>query len=111
MAVGIPQTGFLMPIGGAEDKTSRRLILERFVELSGGSKARVVVLPAASAIATETGGRYCDIFAQLGAAASYCLDIQSRAQANDLACVEALHTATGIFLTGGDQVKLLSLLG
>jgi cyanophycinase len=103
--------GFLMPIGGAEDKVSQRLILNRFVQLSGGSLARIVVIPTASVTPTELGIRYCEIFNQLGACATYCLDIKERREANDLTFVSALHSATGIFMTGGDQVKLLSLVG
>lgn len=103
--------GYLMPIGGAEDKVSQRLILRRFVELSGGSLARIVIIPTASVAPAELGVNYCEIFDQLGACATYCLDIKNRREANDPTFVSVLQSATGIFMTGGDQVKLLSIIG
>lgn len=101
----------LMPIGGAEDKRAQCLILRRFTALSGGSSARIVVLPAASAYARETGSNYCTLFTELGAAQVECLHIDNRTQANDPARAAVLKQATGIFLTGGDQLKLVALIG
>ena len=43
--------GFLIPIGGAEDKMADRRILKRFIGLCGGRDAPVVVVPTASALA------------------------------------------------------------
>ena len=40
--------GWIVPIGGAEEKESRRRILKRFVQLSGGRDARIAVIPTAS---------------------------------------------------------------
>lgn len=105
------QRGYLMPIGGAEDKTARKLILNQFVNLCGGPKARLVIIPTASAYAVETGARYCDVFGGLGAASVHCLDLRERKQANNPQEIEAIEDATGIFMTGGDQVKLVSFLG
>ncbi|MBC7811221.1 MAG: cyanophycinase [Burkholderiales bacterium] len=105
------QRGYLMPIGGAEDKTARMVILNQFVDLCGGKQARLVVIPTASAFAVETGARYCDVFGGLGAANVHCLDLKERQQANNPKEIEALEDATGIFMTGGDQVKLVSFLG
>lgn len=102
--------GYLIPIGGAEDKHVQRLILSRFLELSGGEAARIVVVPAASAMPAEIGATYHQIFTDLKAASVQVLDLRSRTEANDPACIEPLDAATGVFLTGGDQVKLVSLL-
>jgi len=105
------QPGHLMPIGGAEDKTTRRLVLERFVQLSGGGNARVAVIPTASMMAAVLGETYCDIFSNLGVTDVHCVNIAERSQANDSAVAALLDDATGIFLTGGDQLKLVSILG
>src|SRR5262245_33798679 len=107
----ISSHGYLIPIGGAEDKLTQRLILNRFVRLCGGSAARIVVIPAASAVALESAERYCKIFTELGASSVNFLNIESRKQANDSACVHTIDDITGVFMTGGDQVKLVSLLG
>ena len=50
------QRGWIIPIGGAEDKEARRRILKRFVQLSGGRDARIVIIPTASRLA-DTGAR------------------------------------------------------
>src|SRR5437016_168826 len=103
--------GFLMPIGGAEDKLQERRILSRFVQLSGGSDARITVIPAASAMPTELGERYCEIFLALGATSARAMLVDDRRQANSPEMVSLLDNATGIFLTGGEQLRLVSYLG
>ncbi len=105
------RTGILMPIGGAEAKTGSRVVLTRFMELCGASSARIVVIPAASGFATETGQRYCRTFSELGARQVECLHIHDRQQARDPMTAARLQDADGIFLTGGDQLKLMSLIG
>ena len=105
------QRGYLMPIGGAEDKTAKRTILKHFVSLAGGEQARIVVIPSASQMNQLTGERYVTLFKELNAQTVHCIDILDRKQANDPACVQLLDQTTGLFMTGGDQVKLLSLLG
>ncbi len=104
-------TGLLMPIGGAETKTGQRVILSRFIELCGSSPARIVVIPAASGYATEMGQLYCRMFSELGARNVECLHLTERRQANDPVLASMLKDADGIFLTGGDQLKLMSLIG
>ncbi|MCX8267116.1 MAG: cyanophycinase, partial [Planctomycetota bacterium] len=54
--------GYIIPIGGAEEKISNRSILKKFLQISGGEEARIVIIPTASQLA-ETGPRYVDIFA------------------------------------------------
>ena len=58
--------GWIIPIGGAENKENDRHILERFVRVSGGRDADIVVIPTASRLA-ETGPRYEKLFRELGA--------------------------------------------
>jgi cyanophycinase len=57
--------GWIIPIGGAENKENDRHILERFVRVSGGSDADIVVIPTASRL-HETGPRYEKLFADIG---------------------------------------------
>ena len=59
--------GYIVPIGGAENKENDRRILRRFVEVSGGEDADIVVIPTASKM-HETGPRYEALFRELGAA-------------------------------------------
>ena len=100
-----------MVIGGAEDKIRDRVILNRFCALAGGSDAVVVVISTASSLGFEAGERYREIFTGLGIGTVRPLHAMSRAQANDPAYVGQLDNATGIFLTGGNQLRLSSTVG
>jgi cyanophycinase len=102
--------GYIIPVGGAEAKMGSPLILKRFVRLSGGRDARIVVIPTASQLA-DTGDRYVAIFKELGARRVQSLELDTRADCNDEQALEALERADGIFLTGGNQLRLATTLG
>src|SRR3954453_2351978 len=103
--------GSVIVIGGAEDKVRDRLILGRFVALAGGADATIVVISSASSMGAEAGERYRQVFGELGAAHVRPIHAVTRAQANDDASVLALRDATGVFLTGGNQLRLASAIG
>jgi cyanophycinase len=103
--------GHLVIIGGHEDKQYDMDILRRFVELSGGAAARLVVITAASAATDEMWDTYERVFGELGAGRRVHLHVASRRDANDHAHIGILEDATGIFMTGGDQKRLLALIG
>jgi cyanophycinase len=100
-----------MVIGGAEDKIRDRVILNRFASLAGGPDAVVVVISTASSLGFEAGERYREIFTGLGIQTVRPLHAMSRSQANDPTYVRQLDDATGIFLTGGNQLRLSSTVG
>src|SRR5687768_11188313 len=102
-------SGMLMLIGGAEDKVGNRAILRRFVALAGGSEARIAIIAAASEIHGIISQTYQRIFREIGVEDVRVLDIVSREQATDRAVLETLNDATGIFLTGGNQLKLMTI--
>jgi cyanophycinase len=104
--------GPVMPIGGAEDKDGDgdEAVLRRFVELAGGKKAQIVVVPTASETPEEMGQQYIEVFGKLGAKAVDVLDIRDRDDANAEPAVELLDHASGIFITGGAQSRLVALL-
>ena len=103
--------GSVIVIGGAEDKVRDRIILSRFVALAGGTGATLVVISTASSLGAEAGARYREVFADLGVERVRPLHAVTRAQANDETFTRALDDATGIFLTGGNQLRLSSTLG
>jgi cyanophycinase len=103
--------GHLVIIGGHEDKQDDMNILRRFVELSGGPQARIVVITAASAVAAEMWDTYDRVFCSLGAGRCAHLHLHCRQDANDPDHIQDLRQATGIFMTGGDQKRLLALTG
>lgn len=96
----------LLVIGGAEDKLGRCRVLRRFVRLAGGAGARLVVIPTASSVEDEMVLVYDEVFRRLGAADVRAVRPQSRLEAELPALAGALDDATGIFLTGGNQLKL-----
>jgi cyanophycinase len=100
-----------MIIGGAEDKIRDRVILGRFASLAGGPDGVVVVISTASSLGYEAGERYRAVFADLGVGTVRPLHTMTRAQANDETFARALTDATGIFLTGGNQLRLSSTIG
>jgi cyanophycinase len=104
-------SGQLVIIGGAEDKTGERKILRQFVKLAGATRARLVVIAVASDHPSAVGARYIRTFKKLGAEEAHMLDIATRDDANDPAAVEAIENATGVFFTGGTQLRITRLLG
>jgi cyanophycinase len=100
-----------MIIGGAEDKVRDRVILGRFVDLAGGADGIVVVISTASSLGFVAGERYREIFTGLGIGTVRPLHAMTRTQANDEQYVRQVRDATGIFLTGGNQLRLSSTLG
>jgi len=87
--------GYIIPIGGAEGKGRKPTILSRFVELCGGEDARILVIPTASLL-NETGPQYQELFIEMGA---------------EEETLRVLEMATGIFITGGNQLRLSTILG
>jgi cyanophycinase len=104
------ERGWIVPIGGAEDKEDDARILRRFVAVSGGEAADIVVIPTASRLA-DTGLRYERIFRELGAARAEAIDFDTRRDAEEKGRLARLERATGIFFTGGNQLRISTLIG
>jgi cyanophycinase len=104
------QRGWIIPIGGAENKENDRRILERFVRVSGGPGADIVVIPTASRM-HETGQRYEQVFRDIGAARVTVMDFDTRRDCQEAGRLQRIGEATGIFFTGGNQLRLTTLLG
>ena len=102
--------GWIIPIGGAENKENDRHILERFVQVSGGEEADIVVIPTASRV-NETGPRYEKVFSDIGAKRVTVMDFDTRRDCQEAGRLQRLEAATGIFFTGGNQLRLTTLLG
>jgi cyanophycinase len=96
----------LLVIGGAEDRIGRSVVLKRFVKLAGGRGSHIVVIPTASSFALEVSDAYRDVFTRLGGGEVSVVHPTTRREANDPELVAALDAATGVFMTGGSQVKL-----
>lgn len=103
--------GKLIIIGGNEDKEGPCLILRKFLEMAGGKEARIVILTAASDAPLETGTLYQHVFKRLGGVNAELLDIPDRQAAGGREVADLIRRATGVFFTGGDQLRITSALG
>jgi cyanophycinase len=104
------ERGWIVPIGGAEEKEDDPRILRRFVELCGGEAADIVVIPTASRLA-DTGPRYERLFRELGAAQVEAIDFDTRRDCEEKGRLERIGRATGVFFTGGSQLRITTLIG
>ena len=104
------ERGWIIPIGGAEEKENDPRILKRFVELCGGADADIVVFPTASRL-LDTGPRYEEIFRELGAGEVESIDYDTRRDCEEPGRLERISRASGIFFTGGNQLRITTLLG
>jgi cyanophycinase len=106
-----PRVGHLLIIGGAEDKLRQRQILSRFVSLAGGAEARIAVISTASSLGDEASDLYASLFRALGVTDVRGIRPLAREEANDPTVCAAVEDATGIFMTGGNQLRLSSVIG
>ena len=104
------ERGWIVPIGGAEDRESRRRILKRFVQLCGGRDANIVIIPTASQRA-DTGSRYEDLFQRLEAGRSSVADFATREDGQRDDFLRQIEGASGVFFTGGNQLRITTILG
>lgn len=107
----VSKRGALIIVGGGERKTGEAAILRRVVQLSGGRQAVVCVCTAASETPDETAAPYELAFRRLGARDVETLHIENRAAAREEDGLRMLARATGVFFTGGDQLRLTSMFG
>ena len=103
--------GALMIIGGGEDRTDNKEILNRFIALAGGPARPLVVLTAASKIPERVWEMYRIALDDLGAGEVRHVRIADRADADDAAIADSVAGASGIFMTGGDQKRLVATIG
>ncbi len=100
--------GALLLIGGHEEP--RGEILDRFSELSGGSR-EIALLTLATVEPLVAFERYRESFKELGVKVVHHLDARTREDCADRSGLKILEEAGGIFFTGGDQLRITSVLG
>lgn len=103
--------GCLVIIGGAEDKYGDSRILEEVVNIVGGDDARIGIITTATQHPEEVGEEYRDVFLRLGVRDTDILNINSREDANLEDTVRRIRDVDGFFFTGGDQLRITSILG
>lgn len=115
--------GKLIAIGGAEDKgngTDRNRsdsgsfieagILRRVVDEMGGAEARIALVTTASSIPDEVAANYREAFGKLGVKELDVLDIRERKDVTP-EMSDRLAAATGVMISGGNQLRLTTIIG
>jgi cyanophycinase len=102
--------GFIVPVGGGEEKIRDMVILSRFAEVCGGERANIVIIPTASSL-PDTGSRYEALFKEIGVRRASSLPFETRADCDREDWLKTLRRADGVFLTGGNQLRLSTNLG
>jgi cyanophycinase len=108
--MAIPTQYPIMVIGGAEDKVNGRSILTAFFKSAGGKQATIGIIPCASQEPSAVGDRYYQIFTRMGAQQIQILDIRQRNECDEAGWLDVLNSCTGVFITGGDQVRLFEFM-
>ena len=103
--------GILVAVGGAEDKESDMKVLRRIADLVPGGAEVVEIVPTASGAPRDAGEQYVRAFGGIGIRHVKVLDVRDREGSADPEHVRRIEEADVVFLTGGDQLRLTSLLG
>jgi cyanophycinase len=98
-------SGSLVIVGGG---SLPDVIRERFLDLAGGSKARLVVIPTASELADQAESRSFQFWKEQNVASVELLHTRDPERANEMDFVRPLTRATGVWMTGGDQSRLIA---
>lgn len=104
------ERGYIIPIGGAEEKFDNPEILDKFVDICGGREARISIIPTASEL-EDTGRNYEKLFRQLGIKHARVLPYETREDCDDERNLAYIEKSDGVFLTGGNQLRLSTTLG
>ena len=110
-ADGTPAAGRLLIIGGGEDLCCGTGVLDRFVELAGGSRARIALVTTATGIPDAVHAEYERVFRKLGVAYTRELRLRGRADADGDEAEMIIRDSTGVFISGGDQSRIRALVG
>ena len=102
--------GYIIPIGGAEEKLSNPEILDRFIDICGGTSARIAIIPTASEL-EDTGRNYEKLFRRIGIKHAQVLPFITREDCKSNEHLDYLEKSDGVFMTGGNQLRLSTTLG
>ena len=100
----------LFLIGGNEDRKPKGELLSHFISLCGQSP-HIIVISGASAVPEQVANDYHDIFLKMGASRVDRILFQDRKDGVHKENFDLLEKADGVFITGGNQVKLVGIMG
>jgi cyanophycinase len=108
--VNAEERGYIIPIGGGEEKLHNPEILDRFVDICGGKSSRISIIPTASEL-EDTGRNYEKLFRRLGVKHAQVLAIETREDCQSSADLDYIDKSDGVFMTGGNQLRLSTTIG
>jgi cyanophycinase len=100
--------GYLVLIGGAEDRLNGKVILRKIINLNDAKN--VIVITSATLYPAETAEDYYYAFRDLGIENIHVFDIRDNRETNNLSYLKKIDNADLVFFTGGDQVRLTRIL-
>lgn len=103
--------GTLIPIGGGEDKSDHKDVLKRVIQETGKKHPKVCVITLATRLPKEVAQDYRTAFHDLGIKDVLIIHYTERAEADTAHNVEIIKKCNVVMLSGGDQLKISSLLG
>lgn len=115
--------GYLVSIGGAEDKGDeaqdkensldflKNGILKAVVDLFCEGDRIIEVITTATSTPEESYSNYQKAFTELGCVKAGHLDIRNREDANSEQVIQRLQKCSGVMFSGGDQTRLTAILG
>lgn len=112
--------GILIPIGGNEDKGKNESsgldfieegILSHVVRESGGSDAKIIIIPTASSIPKKVGVNYLAAFERLGCTDLTVMNITKPKQCDDAKLLDDFASADCVMFSGGNQSRITEIIG
>ncbi len=101
--------GLLIAIGGGEDKTGRKSILDRVLDETRRRDPVVEIITAVSTVPDDGGNDYIASFEDLGVDVGTIV-LESSSQVNDEKLLKRLERCDVVFFSGGNQRKVTSLV-
>ena len=104
-------SGNLIIIGGAEDKKGDKEILKRVAKYIDPKNEKLIIATIATQYPEKSYENYKNIFSNLGVENIDKLDISNREEAFKKENIELINDANLLFFTGGDQLRITSMIG
>jgi cyanophycinase len=101
----------LIIIGGAEDKDGDKIILNEVCNSFDKEEGQLVIATVATELPKEVGAQYSEIFTNMKVRNISLLNVEDRKDAYTQDNAAIVEKASLIFFTGGDQLRITSILG